>query len=96
MKTRKCRLTQEQLSIHEKAVRLRKMTDEQLIKFIEAEKSRAVSEATPLAETSRKEYGIPELLNDLEGIKGIGRVTVQKIRRFVNDAGHEPKKGEAS
>lgn len=38
MSRRKCRLSPEELNIHEKAVKLRKMTDNQLVEYVSAEK----------------------------------------------------------
>lgn len=40
---KKNKYTQEQIEIHEKAVKLRKMTDEQLINYIEKQKEDAYS-----------------------------------------------------
>jgi len=44
MKRRSCRRTTDETKIHEKAVKLRKMTDEQLVHYVEDRVNKAESE----------------------------------------------------
>lgn len=96
-KKRKCRFTAEELAIHEEAVRLRKMTDRQLVEEFHraaeeettvrtsTEAQAAVEEADPNENTP----AIEKLLNALsEGkCKGIKGATVYKITEFAKEMG---------
>lgn len=96
-KKRKCRYTAEELAIHEEAVRLRKMTDKQLV----AEFHRAADEettvrtsteaqaATEEAEANENTPAIKKLLNALSDgkCKGIKGATVYKITEFAKEMG---------
>ena len=97
-KKRKCRYTSEELAIHEEAVKLRKMTDRQLVELLR--RQRTVTEVCterPTAFTavsgkdkSRKDIsGIKTLLNELaEGkCKGVKGATVYKITSFATELG---------
>ena len=43
-KKRSCRRTQDENKIHEKAVKMRKMTDEQIVHYVEDREAKAYSE----------------------------------------------------
>lgn len=93
-KKRKCRYTQEEISIHEQAVKLRKMTDKQLVDtFNEARySSQNVSDTSKMAESTIHKTdtdGIRKLLKELsEGkCKGIKNGTVYKLTEFAAEMG---------
>ena len=70
---RNCRRTPKEIQDHETAVKVRKMTDEQLCEF--------------LREISRPKLTVEDFfvrLDELSGTgNGIGRVTVNKLRRIA-------------
>lgn len=68
-------LTPKQKERHELAVRLRKMTDEQL-----------VTKLFERWETDDK--SIARFLETLEGIHGIGTKTIDKLREFARENGY--------
>lgn len=96
-KKRKCRYTAEELAIHEEAVRLRKMTDRQLV----TEFHRAAEQETPLNvpdvlpissdsnETEENTNGVKKLLEALaEGrCKGIKSGYTYKIAQLAEEMG---------
>lgn len=96
-KKRKCRFTAEELAIHEEAVRLRKMTDRQLVEeFHRAAEEETVvrtsteaQAATEEADPNENTPAIEKLLNALsEGkCKGIKGATVYKITEFAKEMG---------
>lgn len=71
-------LTTAQKAIHEKAVKLRKMTDEQLVERVFAEKSAAYQNTAARFLEELKTADIP----------GIGKVTVNKIEAFAREKGY--------
>ncbi|MGN0686982.1 MAG: hypothetical protein ACI4KA_02610 [Oscillospiraceae bacterium] len=89
-KKRNCRRTPEEVSIHEEAVKLRKMTDAQLV-----EKVRSALNATSNASTKFDELGkaanrtaeFLEALNNAN-IPGIGKVTKKKLSTFAKENGY--------
>lgn len=74
MKKRSCRMTAEEKTVHEFAVKIRKMTDRQIYDFVKE---------------SNANSDISELLSMLEekGIKGVGITTIQKIKDFAVQEG---------
>lgn len=83
-KKRKCRYSAEELYIHEQAVKLRKMTDKQLVTAFNNAKSTPQDTAY-----TNNTGGIQELLNELsEGkCKGIKSGTVRKLTEFCYESG---------
>ena len=79
MKKRSCRRTEEEIRIHEQAVKLRKMTDEQLVSY--AERSSGQKESSK---------GITEFLEELKTSKipGIGIVTINKLLKMAVEHGY--------
>lgn len=96
-KRRKCRYTAEELAIHEEAVRLRKMTDKQLVEEFHraAEPEMAVREPERAQDGSNGQdpnnspSAIETLLNALsEGkCKGIKGATAYKVAQFAAEMG---------
>ena len=74
-KRRSCRRTTDENIIHEKAVKMRKMTDEQLVHYVEdrAEKARSEGFNKGKAQASKpKPVNIVKILEDIGNIRGIG------------------------
>lgn len=77
-KKRSCRRTDEENRIHEKAVKLRKMTDEQLVGYVE-DRAEKVKEAGP---------SIAVFLSEINSLHGIGAATVSKIKAYAKERGY--------
>lgn len=94
MKKRKCRFTPEEAKIHEEAVKLRKMTDKQLV-----DKVRCAEISSRTAETAKKEVlslehnkgtsDVEKLLSALaEGrVKGIKSGIAYKVSVLAKEMG---------
>ena len=86
-KKRKCRYTPEELAIHEEAVRLRKMTDAQLV---EAFREASEPPAMELSDNTTKDTNhVKKLLDGLARgeCKGIKGATVYKIEQYAAEVG---------
>ena len=81
-KKRSCRRTQGENKIHEKAVKLRRMTDEQLVHYVEERVSSARNEGFNQGRKSVAEQtvNITEIMNELSNVRGIGAVKMKQIR----------------
>lgn len=96
-KRRKCRYTPEEQAIHDEAVRLRKMTDKQLVEEFHraAELETALSlpevaqDSPEAAEPKKYTSDVEKLLSGLsEGkCKGIKGATVYKLTEFAKEMG---------
>jgi len=95
-KRRSCRRTNEQDAFHEKAVRIRKMTDEQLCTHIEELTDEAYDrgyqkgmENVPVAK-EEKTNPVKEFMDLISGgtVKGIGCATVSKLMRLATENGY--------
>lgn len=96
-KKRKCRYTAEELAIHEEAVRLRKMTDRQLVEEFHRAAEQEVAVRKPQeAQKNTKEDSlgndtpdIQKLLNALsEGrVKGIKNGIAYKVAQLAEEMG---------
>ncbi|MEG1894623.1 MAG: hypothetical protein RR162_00185 [Oscillospiraceae bacterium] len=87
MGKRKCRMTEEELDIHEQAVHLRKMTDRQLVDVFR-NSTRALSDVTE-AEPINKTDSVKMLLEGLtrgecRGVKG---ATAYKVADYAAEKG---------
>lgn len=86
-KIRKCRMEPGQLEIHEEAVKLRKMTDEQLVMAFRAARvaPAAVSDGEPKKDTD----GVRKLLEGLYrgDCKGIKSANAYKIEEYAAEMG---------
>ena len=76
-KKRNCRRTPEEASIHEEAVKLRKMTDAQLVEKVRSA-SAAASKMPAAQVSSAKNANIP----------GVGKITLKKMKTFAKDNGY--------
>jgi hypothetical protein len=84
-KTRSCRRTEDQNKIHEKAVKMRKMTDEQLVHYVEDRVGKARSEGYNQGKKTAPGIDTEALLNDIAEIKGIGMTKLHEIRIILEN-----------
>ncbi len=85
-KKRNCRRTTDENIIHEKAVKMRKMTDKQLVHYVEDRVEKARSEGFNRGRkqvTGVSQTDIEVLIEEIGRIKGVGAVTVHKIRELL-------------
>ena len=88
---RTCRRTEDEVRIHEKAVKMRKMTDEQLVHYVEDRLEKARSEGF---NSGKKAAGngknTKEFLAELQTSKipGIGIVTINKLLKVATEHGY--------
>lgn len=93
-KKRSCRRTADEDRIHDRAVKMRKMTDRQLVEYVESQVEAARSEgfAQGRAQAPRPEaIDIKAILEEIGGIRGIGVAKLDSIgtilgRYFGGDA----------
>lgn len=88
---RNCRRTEDEARIHEKAVKMRKMTDEQLVHYVEDRVEKARSEGFNKGKRSAgSEKGMKEFLIELQTSKipGIGIVTINKLLKVATEHGY--------
>lgn len=93
-KKRKCRYSAEELRIHEEAVRLRKMTDAQLVGAFKAAEMAAAApsvaqDATNTESPNKEPSGVEMLLQALSDgkCKGVAGATIYKISAFAKEMG---------
>lgn len=95
-KIRSCRRTENEKKIHDKAVKMRRMTDEELVHYVEdrVEKARSegfnhgklkVSQTDPAEDKSTKKF-----IAFLQASKlpGMGAVTINKIVKAAEENGY--------
>lgn len=89
MAKRSCRRSEDENRIHNRAVKLRKMTDEQLIAYIEDIKNLAVKAGAKSIEVST-DRNVAKFIDEIEakGIPGIGKVTIHKLRLYAEECGY--------
>lgn len=88
MGKRNCRKNMDEKKVHEKAVRMRKMTDAQLVEYVENRVEKARSEGRNEA---KRGNGLKKFLTSLSApgvIPGVGRTTVDKILKFAEEGGY--------
>lgn len=83
-KTRSCRRTDDENKIHDKAVKMRKMTDEQLVHYVEDRVEKARSEGFNQGKKNAPEIDTEMILEEIGMIKGIGAVKIQEIRTILD------------
>lgn len=76
MKKRNCRFTPEQKEKHAIAVKIRKKTDKELVEYLDREKAEAFKS------------GVESFLHDIDGIRGIGAVTLKKLHNLAEERGY--------
>ena len=82
-KTRSCRRTEDENKIHDKAVKMRKMTDEQLVHYVEDRVEKARSEGFNEGKKATPAIDVDKILEKIGMIKGIGTVKLQEIRAIL-------------
>lgn len=88
MKNRKCRMTPQQKDMHNQAVKLRNMTDEKLIEYIDHVRADAEQLGYERGQSEKSSGAVSIFLDELNDIRGIGTVTLAKLRRFAVEAGY--------
>lgn len=85
---RSCRRTTDENVIHEKAVKMRKMTDEQLVHYVEDRVEKARSEGFNQGKLQTPEVSqisAVDFVEEISRIKGIGEATMRKIRELLDN-----------
>lgn len=85
-KKRNCRRTTDENIIHEKAVKMRRMTDEQLVNYVENRVEKARSEGFNQGKGNAKaisKVNITEIVDEIGSVKGIGAAKLQVIRGIL-------------
>ena len=86
-KKRNCRRTTDENMMHERAVKMRKMTDSQLVHYVEDRVEKAKSEGFNKGKEVKAEtlqYTITDFAEEIGRMKGIGMVTMSKIRELAD------------
>lgn len=94
MAKRNCRRTTDENAIHEKAVKMRKMTDEQLVRYVEDRVEKARSEGFNRGREDAPEGKLAdddgimedivrEIVGDIGHVKGIGIAKLESIREIL-------------
>lgn len=81
-KKRSCRRTTDEDRIHDRAVKMRKMTDRQLVQYVEeqVEAARREGAARERAQAPRLQtVDIGAILKDIRGVRGIGDAKLDSI-----------------
>jgi hypothetical protein len=86
-KKRNCRRTPEEVSIHDEAVKLRKMTDVQLVEKVRS--ASAAASKMPAAQVFSAK-SVAEFLEAFANanIPGVGKITLKKMNTFAKDNGY--------
>ena len=89
-KKRNCRRTPEEVSIHEEAVKLRKMTDVQLVEKIRSASAAASKLSTAFQQQASSAKSVSEFLEAFANanIPGVGKITLKKMNTFAKDNGY--------
>lgn len=83
-KKRSCRRTEDENKIHEKAVKMRKMTDEQLVHYVEDRVEKARSEGFNQGkQRDAPRIDISAIVNDIGNIRGIGAAKLADIKSVL-------------
>lgn len=86
MAKRNCRRTLDESRIHEKAVKMRKMTDEQLVHYVEDRVEKARSEGFNQGkkqEPRQNPVNIAGIINEISNVKGIGETKLAVIKSIL-------------
>jgi len=92
-KTRSCRRTPEETAIHERAVKIRKMTDEQIIEILEKidadawNKGFLYGREDGMKNVPDVRYEIAAFIEDVAYLPGIGKATVEKMKSVAEKRG---------
>ena len=95
MAKKNCRMTDEERAMHDRAVRIRKMTDQQICEFVDRQHSAGIDEGIRLAQESTEKTRddaalintfIDYLENKTGSGNGIGGGTIYRLRKEVANA----------
>ncbi len=86
-KKRSCRRTETEDMIHDKAVKMRKMTDEQLVNYVKECVEKAESEGFNRGKRSGGK-SIRDFVKEISELRGIGAATVSKIKAYAEEMGY--------
>lgn len=89
-KKRNCRRTPEEVSIHDEAVKLRKMTDAQLVEKVRSASVAASKPPTAFEEQATSTKSVAEFLEAFANanIPGVGKIMLKKMNTFAKDNGY--------
>lgn len=85
-KKRSCRRTEDENKIHEKAVKMRKMTDEQLVHYVEDRVEKARSEGFNQGKqraAPAPKIDLAAIVDEIGGIRGIGAAKLADIKAVL-------------
>lgn len=85
-KKRSCRRTTDENIIHDKAVKLRKMTDEQLVHYVEDRAEKARSEGFNQGKSQAPKYksvSVEKIINEIGNVRGIGATKLNDIKEIL-------------
>lgn len=85
MAKRSCRRTVDENRIHEKAVKMRKMTDDQLVHYVEdrVEKARSEGFNKGKQKASAVKVDVSAIVEEIGKVKGIGSGKLQDIKAIL-------------
>lgn len=85
MKKRKCRMSVQEQTQHDTAVKVRKMTDAQLCEFLDSLTSPETAEPTA-------SFTVADFIQQLDALSGtgngIGKATIYKLKKFAEKEGY--------
>ncbi len=87
-KKRNCRRTETEDKIHDKAVKMRKMTDEQLVNYVNDQAAKAESEGFNRGKCSGSGKSVMDFVKEISELRGIGAATVRKIKAYAEEMGY--------
>lgn len=85
-KKRSCRRSESEDKIHDRAVRLRKMTDKQLIQYVDGQVEKAGKDGLgdKKEKPSEQQISAVDFVEEISRLDGIGKVTMSKIRGLLD------------
>ena len=86
MKKRSCRRTAEEIRQHERATKIRKMTDKQLCKYIDGLKNTVTAGLA----ISKQNQAVEDFLSGIRPGNGIGQATRGKLWDYARENGFLP------
>lgn len=89
MKKHNCKRSAEETEQHERATKIRKMTDQQLCEYIDELREKNVIPAEIPYMGKVRQQAVEDFLSDVQNCcKGIGQATIAKLRRFADGNGN--------
>lgn len=82
-KKRSCRRSEDENRIHEKAVKMRKMTDEQLVHYVEDRVEKARSEGYNQGKGKARTFNVGNIVDEIGRVKGIGTTKLADIKAIL-------------